>query len=181
MEKKAGGSRFANKRKIKRAQRHRSDGFVVGKDLGDLDDDGSSDKPAVTSDLINFLQCMRNPTLQNLAQLRRCIRCNDRDWMVEFLDFDGLGMLFQCLRKLSEFGGSHLSDMVIRMECVMCIREVVNSQTGIDCLLTMKGRNENIFGRRFATGTFSSVHLKTNLIARTGIQRYKYHLQVGEK
>ncbi|XP_021352107.1 inverted formin-2-like isoform X2 [Mizuhopecten yessoensis] len=144
-------SRFANKRKQKRVQRHRSDGFVVGLDLGNSEDESSPDRGAGSGDAVNFLLWIRNPTIANLAKLRRCIKRNDRDWMSEFLEFDGLGFLFQCLKKLGEIGGTHLSDMVLRMECIMCIREVVNSQSGLDCLLTLKGRNDNLFGRRFAS------------------------------
>ncbi|XP_033742495.1 LOW QUALITY PROTEIN: inverted formin-2-like [Pecten maximus] len=144
-------SRFANKRKQKRVQRHRSDGFVVGLDLGNSEDESSPDRGAGSADAVNFLQWIRNPTIANLAKLRRSIKGNDRDWMQEFLEFDGLGFLFQCLKKLGEIGGTHFSDMVLRMECIMCIREVVNSQSGLDCLLTLKGRNDNLFGRRFAS------------------------------
>lgn len=139
-------SRFANKRKQKRAQRHRSDGFMVGKDMDSLEDDDD-----INMDAINFLQWLRNPNLQNLAKLRKCIKSNDVDWMTEFLQFDGLGLLFQCLKNLGSYKGHHLSDMVLKMECIMCIREVINSQSGVDCLLKIKERKDNIFGRRFAS------------------------------
>jgi hypothetical protein len=60
-------SRFANKRKQKRAQRHRSDGFMVGKDMDSLEDDkhwNNSPNPSnwrnsviqsTSLDLIHFL------------------------------------------------------------------------------------------------------------------------------
>ena len=44
---------------------------------------------------LNWLLWIRNPTVQNLAKLRRAIENNDSDWMREFLQFDGLGLLFQ--------------------------------------------------------------------------------------
>lgn len=145
-------TRFAM-RKQKRAKRHRSDGFMLALEMGanSSEDEGA---PLDTSlgDAINFLQWIRNPTLQNLAKLRRAIKTNDKDWMKEFLEFDGLGLLFQCLKDLGSIQGFHLSDMVLKMECITCIREVVNSQTGLDCLLQIKGRKDNIFGRRFAAG-----------------------------
>ncbi|XP_025087489.1 LOW QUALITY PROTEIN: inverted formin-2-like [Pomacea canaliculata] len=100
---------------------------------------------------LNFLLWIRNPTLQNLSNLRKAIMSNDRDWMKEFLEFDGLGLLFQCLNNLSSYHSRHLTDMVLRMECVSCIREVVNSQIGLDCLLKLKDRTDNLFGRRFAS------------------------------
>ncbi|XP_063413228.1 inverted formin-2-like isoform X1 [Mytilus trossulus] len=139
-------SRFANKRKQKRAQRHRSDGFMVGKDIDSFEDDDE-----IKMDAVNFLMWLKNPNLQNLVKLRKCIKSNDVDWMTEFLQFDGLGMLFQCLKNLGAYKTHHLSDMVLKLECIMCIREVVNSQSGVDCLLKIKERKDNIFGRRFAS------------------------------
>lgn len=150
-------SRFANKRKQKRAQRHRSDGFMVGKDMDSLEDDED-----IKMDAFNFLSWLRNPNLQNLAKLRKCIKSNDVDWMTEFLQFDGLGLLFQCLKNLGSYKGHHLSDMVLKLECIMCIREVINSQSGVDCLLKIKERKDNIFGRRFASGMLTLHHVHTN-------------------
>lgn len=148
------GTRFA-KRKQKRAKRYRSDGYMLSLEMtaNSSEDEGFQNDPSL-GDAINFLQWIRNPTLQNLAKLRRAVKTNDKDWMREFLEFDGLGLLFQCLKDLSAIQGFHLTDMVLKMECIMCIREVVNSQTGLDCLLQIKGRKDNIFGRRFASGTF---------------------------
>ena len=143
------GGRFANKRKQKRIKRYRSDGFVLGLETANSEDDDGPDP----TESLNFIMWIRNPTLQNLAKLRKTIRTNDADWMTEFLEYDGLGLLFQCLKNLCSYQSHHLSDMVLRLECIMCIREVVNSLSGIDCLLKIKGRKDNIFGRRFASGS----------------------------
>lgn len=150
------GTRFAM-RKQKRAKRHRSDGYMLALEMAanSSEDEGFQNDPSL-GDAINFLQWIRNPSLQNLAKLRRAIKTNDKDWMKEFLEFDGLGLLFQCLKDLSAIQGFHLTDMVLKMECIMCIREVVNSQTGLDCLLQIKGRKDNIFGRRFASGMYKN-------------------------
>jgi len=144
-------SRFAMRKQ--RRKRHRSDGYVLTLEMGNnsSEDEGITGDPSL-GDAMNFLYWIRNPTLQNLAKLRRAIKTNDADWMIEFLEFDGLGLLFQCLKDLTTMQGFHLSDMVLKMECIVCIREVVNSQTGLDCLLKIKGKKDNIFGRRFASG-----------------------------
>ncbi|XP_062608968.1 inverted formin-2-like, partial [Saccostrea cucullata] len=147
MREESKGGRFNKKRKQQRIKRYRSDGFVVGREFSD----DELDAPEGSSDAIHFLDWLRNPSLQNLVKLRKSIKHNDSDWMTEFLEFDGLGLLFQCLKNLSSRETVHLSEMVLRLECIMCIREVANSQTGLDCLLKTKGRKDNIFGRRFAT------------------------------
>lgn len=148
VKKEGKATRFAM-RKQKRGKRHRSDGYMLALEMNAA---SSSDDDPSLGDAINFLQWIRNPTLQNLAKLRRAVKTNDKDWMTEFLEFDGMGLLFQCLKDLGAIQGFHLTDMVLKMECIMCIREVVNSQTGLDCLLQIKGRKDNIFGRRFASG-----------------------------
>lgn len=149
------GGRFNKKKKQQRIKRYRSDGFVVGLELANSEDE--LDAPEGSSDAVHFLAWLRNPTLQNLVKLRKSIKHNDSDWMTEFLEFDGLGLLFQCLKNLSSRESLHLSEMVLRLECIMCIREVANSQTGLDCLLKTKGRKDNIFGRRFASGNYNCV------------------------
>ena len=148
---KTSNSKFA-KRKQKRGKRTRSDGFVLGREFTNSSDEDAQDGSKPDADSLQFLMLVRNPTIQSLAKLRKTIKSNDRDWMKEFLEFDGLGLLFQCLKNLSSYQSTHLSDMVLRMECVTCIREVVNSQTGLDCLLNIKDRKDNLFGRRFASG-----------------------------
>lgn len=156
-------TRFAM-RKQRRAKRHRSDGYMLALEMGaNSSEDEGAPFDSTLGDAINFLQWIRNPTLQNLAKLRRAIKTNDKDWMIEFLEFDGLGLLFQCLKDLTTMQGFHLSDMVLKMECTMCIREVVNSQTGLDCLLKIKGKKDNIFGRRFAAGKYLNGQNKCNL------------------
>ena len=154
------GGRFDKRRKQQRIKRYRSDGFVVGLDLNNSEDE--PDSPEGSSDAVHFLSWLRNPTLQNLVKLRKSIKHNDCDWMMEFLEYDGLGLLFQCLKNLSSRESLHLSEMVLRLECIMCIREVANSQTGLDCLLKTKGRKDNIFGRRFASGNYLYIYSLTH-------------------
>ncbi|BFZ15249.1 hypothetical protein BsWGS_18289 [Bradybaena similaris] len=148
-------SRFAAKKKQKRVgKRGRSDGFVVGLDLANSSEeegDVAAKKSSLETESLNFILWLRNPTVQNLSLLRKAIKCNDNDWMRGFLEFDGLGLLFQCLKNLSNYHSNHFTDMVLRMTCVSCIREVVNSRSGLDCLLAFGDRNDNLFGRRFAS------------------------------
>ncbi|KAK0045993.1 inverted formin-2-like isoform X1, partial [Biomphalaria pfeifferi] len=153
---KTSSGRFAAKKKQKRGKRGRSDGFVLGLDLAneeasETENNEETLKKTLDSESFNFIFWLRNPSLQTLSQLRKAIKCNDLDWMRCFLEFDGLGLLFQCLKNLSSYHSSHLNDMVLRMACVSCIREVVNSRSGLDCLLTIGDRNDNLFGRRFST------------------------------
>ncbi|ESP03684.1 hypothetical protein LOTGIDRAFT_171216 [Lottia gigantea] len=141
MPKESKTTRFG-KKKQNRAKRAKSDGFTLGVDIALLEEK--------STETVHFLQWIRNPTIQSLAKLRKCIKFNERSWMEDFLTFDGLGLLFQCLNNLAKCENHHLGDMVLKMQCASCIREVVNSQSGFDCLLSMKDKAENLFGKRIA-------------------------------
>ncbi|KAK6172316.1 hypothetical protein SNE40_016002 [Patella caerulea] len=145
------------KKKQNRAKRCKSDGFTLEPDI--LAQEKSTEA-------VHFLSWIRNPTIHNLAKLRKCIKYNEREWMEDFLSFDGLGLLFQCLNNLAKCESHHLGDMVLKMQCASCIREVVNSQSGLDCLLTMKDKSENLFGKRIAFGK-SEVYQHHTFTSRT--------------
>uniref|UniRef100_A0A0B7AHL9 Uncharacterized protein n=1 Tax=Arion vulgaris TaxID=1028688 RepID=A0A0B7AHL9_9EUPU len=86
-------SRFSARKKQKRVgKRGRSDGFVVGLDLANSSEEEGEDaskKPGLDTESLSFILWLRNPTVQNLSQLRKAIKCNDQDWMRSFLEFDG--------------------------------------------------------------------------------------------
>ena len=76
-------------------KRTKSDAAVLGKPLVTSDDEEG--EPGLDPESFNFIFWLRNPTVSGLSQLRRAIRCEDGDWMRSFLEFDGLGLLFQVL------------------------------------------------------------------------------------
>lgn len=142
--------RFDRKRKQQWIKCYWLDGFVVGLDLNNFEDE--LDVLDGSFDVVNFLFWFWNFSFQNLVKFWKSIKYNDSDWMMEFLEYDGLGLLFQCLKNFSFWKSFYLLEMVLRLECIMCIWEVVNFQIGLDCLLKIKGCKDNIFGRRFVLG-----------------------------
>jgi hypothetical protein len=94
----------------------------------------------------SLMQLLRDPTLFNFTRLRSKLKSDDRRWMSGFLKLGGLEMLFEGLRSFGSYSGN-FSNLVQRLECVMCIKTVMNSQIGMQTITTSKK-----FGEKFGTG-----------------------------
>lgn len=70
-----------------------------------------------------------------------------REWIVEFLERDGLGALLSSLRTI---GGKSLTDTMAQLQCVECLRAVVRSRTGLQYISTHLEYAPNL-----ASGTYS--------------------------
>lgn len=94
----------------------------------------------------SLVQLLRDPTVFNFSRLRTKLKSDDRRWMRGFLKLGGLEMLFEGLRSFGSYSGT-FSNLVQRLECVMCIKTVMNSQIGMQTITT-----STKFGEKFATG-----------------------------
>ncbi|KAL8590865.1 hypothetical protein ACOMHN_038876 [Nucella lapillus] len=77
---------------------------------------------------------LHQPSVFNLCRLRKKLGGSDRRWMEDFLENRGLELLFECLGQLSRQGGGFQA-LVMRLECVLCIRTCINSRIGLDYLI----------------------------------------------
>ncbi|KAJ8298511.1 hypothetical protein KUTeg_025042 [Tegillarca granosa] len=66
----------------------------------------------------------------NFCRLRKKLKSDDQCWMEDFLKREGLELLFECLEDLGRYPGN-FSNLVLRIECVLCIRTVMNSGLGL--------------------------------------------------
>ncbi|WAQ98021.1 INF2-like protein [Mya arenaria] len=91
---------------------------------------------ALVSDIAfsqSLVQLLRDPTVFNFTRLRQKLKSDDRRWMSGFLKLGGLEMLFEGLRSFGSYSGS-FSNLIQRLECVMCIKTVMNSQIGMQTI-----------------------------------------------
>lgn len=97
---------------------------------------------------------LNKPSVLNLCRLRKKLGSSDKSWMEDFLEHHGLELLFECLGTLSKQhnGGFHL--LVLRMECVLCLRTCVNSRIGLECLIS-----SGTYGPKLGLGIYPSVCL----------------------
>ncbi|XP_070554541.1 inverted formin-2-like [Ptychodera flava] len=75
------------------------------------------------------------PTVQNYAGLKHRLSNCTKEWMDEFLELGGLGLLLESLERLCDRGYSSFADAFLQLECVGCIKAVLNSKSGIDFII----------------------------------------------
>ena len=106
-------------------------------------------KTILTKDMANCdpdicVRMLRIPTLQTYAALKRRLDSSGRVWMQGFLDEGGLDALLQhmemnCKKRVTKF-----MDALVLLECVMCIRAVLNNKTGLEYFTE---HDEQYFGK----------------------------------
>ena len=99
---------------------------------------------------------LRVPSLKNFSALHHKLSRCSSEWMLEFLQLGGLNTLVSALELLNDRKNwrrdCHLGfmDAFIELECVRCIRRIMNSETGL-CFMTDEGTDSI---RQLACGEF---------------------------
>ena len=71
----------------------------------------------------------------NFSGLKNRLRKADQTWMEGFLENGGLSAIFDALQVLGDKGFSSLADALKQLDCVACIKAVMNSQVGLDFII----------------------------------------------
>ncbi|XP_012912792.2 inverted formin-2 isoform X2 [Mustela putorius furo] len=79
---------------------------------------------------------LQMPSVVNYSGLRKRLESSDGGWMVQFLEQSGLDLLLEALARLSGRGVARISDALLQLTCVSCVRAVMNSQQGIEYILS---------------------------------------------
>ena len=82
------------------------------------------------------ISLLRIPSLKNFSALHPKLSKCSTQWMSEFLSLGGLDVLMNALEILSvrlSAQNCHIAftDAFVALECVQCIKEVLNSQAGV--------------------------------------------------
>ena len=103
----------------------------------------------IAGDIATSQSCvslLRDPTVFNFSRLRNRLKADNARLMTLFLKQRGLEMLFECLETFGQYS-SNFSNLVQRLECVMCIKTVMNSHIGLESLIST-----GIYGEKFGAG-----------------------------
>jgi len=79
-----------------------------------------------------FIKFVRIPSLKTYTSLIKKLERCSKKWLTEFLVLGGLTSLFEVLEKLSERSLVRFSDAFLQLECVRCIKAVLNNVTGLE-------------------------------------------------
>eukprot|EP00058_Branchiostoma_floridae_P002828 XP_002588316.1 hypothetical protein BRAFLDRAFT_122887 [Branchiostoma floridae] len=88
-----------------------------------------------SSDPESYIKTLRCPSVKTYSALKKKLASCDSEWMLGFLEEDGLGILFESLEKLSQKGFASFADAFVQLECVGCVKSVMNSKTGLDFIV----------------------------------------------
>ena len=79
----------------------------------------------------------------NFSGLEHRIKSADQKWIEDFLEQGGLEMVFDALTALSNKGLSSLLDVVKQLECVRCVKAIMNHPFGIEYVVITGDRFVN--------------------------------------
>ncbi|XP_048655417.1 inverted formin-2 isoform X3 [Marmota marmota marmota] len=85
------------------------------------------------------IRLLQMPSVVNYSGLRKRLESSDGGWMVQFLEQSGLDLLLEALARLSGRGVARIADALLQLTCVSCVRAVMNSQQGIEYILSNQG------------------------------------------
>lgn len=102
--------------------------------------------PAICVDLL------KAPSIQLLGGLKKKFKNAAREWVDGFLDHGGLDALLDCVDVLGCRRMNQLSDALLILECVACIKSIMNSKQGLEYL----AENESYI-RKLTKGKYINV------------------------
>ncbi|XP_066485576.1 inverted formin-2 isoform X2 [Tiliqua scincoides] len=85
------------------------------------------------------IRLLQMPSVVNYSGLKKRLESSDDCWMVQFLELCGLDLLLEALDRLSGRGVSRISDALLQLTCINCVRAVMNSQQGIEYIVSNEG------------------------------------------
>ncbi|XP_053365519.1 inverted formin-2 isoform X1 [Clarias gariepinus] len=85
------------------------------------------------------IRLLQVPTVVNYSGLKKRLEGSDETWMVQFLELSGLDLLLEALDRLSGRGCSRITDALLQLTCVNCVKAVMNSSIGIHFIMENEG------------------------------------------
>lgn len=85
----------------------------------------------------------------NFLGLKNRLRKADQAWMEQFLAIGGLSAIFDALDALGQQGFSSISDAWRQLQCVGCVKAVMNNKFGLEFIISQPGEG---FVKKLAQG-----------------------------
>ncbi|XP_060080017.1 inverted formin-2-like [Ylistrum balloti] len=79
------------------------------------------------------------PSVQMFYALRMRLESCSEAWLQEFLDLDGLQSLLTSLCQMTGRGFTSFSDAIFQLDCISCIRNILNTHVGLDFMIKNDG------------------------------------------
>lgn len=80
------------------------------------------------------VKLLKTPSLKNFSGIRPRIENASKKWLSEFLNLGGFDCLLDGLTSRSSENGLKFTDALEQIECVRCIKAVMNSSVGLEVM-----------------------------------------------
>ena len=132
-------------------------------------------KPSIASaDPEICVNLLSRPSAKTYADLNVRLRQCSRDWLLRFLDARGLDVLMDSIDVMSAKRVTALADALTLLECVTCVKSIMNSKVGMEFLTT----NHSLIGK-FIRGRYILTLRGLNKTAP--FCRWHYHMFFSER
>ena len=91
-----------------------------------------------------LISISRQPSFANYSGLRSKLANCDETWMQEFLDRGGVTLLFDALVVLNDRSMAKLTDAILVLECVLCLKRILQSNAGMNYMITNPAVSKNL-------------------------------------
>lgn len=85
------------------------------------------------------IRLLQVPTVVNYSGLKKRLESSDEAWMGQFLELSGLDLMLEALDRLSGRGCSRITDALLQLTCVNCVKAVMNASKGIHFIIENEG------------------------------------------
>lgn len=85
----------------------------------------------------------------NFTGLKARLKAADQTWIEHFISIGGIPALFDALEALGKKGFSSIVDAIRQLECVGCVRAVMNNRFGLEFIIETTGET---FVRKLTEG-----------------------------
>ena len=85
----------------------------------------------------------------NFTGLKARLRAADQAWIEHFITAGGIPALFDALEALGKKGFSSIADAIKQLDCVACVRAVMNNRFGLEFIVEARGES---FVKRLTDG-----------------------------
>ena len=91
----------------------------------------------------------------NFRGLTNRLKAADQQWMEQFLSLGGLTAIFDALETMGRAGFSSIADALKQLECVACVKAVMNNKFGLEFIIVQPGQG---YVKKLAQGSPCWLH-----------------------
>ena len=81
------------------------------------------------------IRWLKTPSVQNYYGLKAILEASSTEWLRAFVQHEGIEMLFEALQHLGERRRLSFADTFMQLQCVNCVRVVMNSREGLQSVI----------------------------------------------